>query len=167
MIHVYTGNGKGKTTAALGLALRAAGAGLKVYICQFLKNRPTSELVALKKLKEITVCQYGSQCFIRNSPTKKDFERAQAGFRSVNKAIASGAYNIVILDEINCAINLKLIEIGEIISLLKSTPSCVELILTGRNAPKQVRDCADLVSEIKEIKHYFKKGVQARKGIEY
>jgi cob(I)alamin adenosyltransferase len=167
MIHVYTGNGKGKTTAALGLALRAAGAGLKVYICQFLKSRPTSELAALHKLKKITVNQYGSQCFIRKSPTKKDIERAQSGFQAARKAIASGAYSVIILDEINCAVNLNLIEIEEVVSLLKGTPSCVELVITGRNAPKQIKDCADLVSEIKEIKHYFKKGINARKGIEY
>ncbi|MFA5118173.1 MAG: cob(I)yrinic acid a,c-diamide adenosyltransferase [Candidatus Omnitrophota bacterium] len=167
MIHVYTGDGKGKTTAALGLALRAAGAGLKVYICQFLKSRPTSELTALHKLKKITVKQCGSQCFIRKSPAKKDIELAQGGFQAARKAIASGAYSVIILDEINCAVNLKLIGIEEVVSLLKGTPSCVELVLTGRNAPKQIKDCADLVSEIKEIKHYFKKGINARKGIEY
>ncbi|MFA6217103.1 MAG: cob(I)yrinic acid a,c-diamide adenosyltransferase [Candidatus Omnitrophota bacterium] len=167
MIQVYTGDGKGKTTAALGMALRATGAGLTVYICQFLKNQPYSELAALKKLKNITFCQHGRRCFIRKSPTKKDIQLAQEGFLSVSKAIASRAYNVVILDEINCAINLKLIEISKVIELLKNTPSSIELILTGRNAPKQIRDCADLVSEIKEVKHYFKQGIKARKGIEY
>ena len=167
MIQVYTGNGKGKTTAALGLALRAAGAGLKVYICQFLKGKKYCELIALKKFKNIKIEQFGTDCFIRKSPTEKDIELAKMALRQISKVIKEKEYGVVILDEINVALSLNLLKLKDVIRLLRKAPAKTELILTGRNAPAQIIKLADLVSEIKEVKHYFKKGVNARKGIEY
>ena len=167
MIQVYTGNGKGKTTAALGLALRAAGAGLKVYICQFLKGKEYCELIALKKFKNIKIEQFGTNCFIRKSPAKKDIELARRALKAISKVIKEKKYGVVILDEINVALSLNLLKLKDVINLVRKAPAKMELILTGRNAPAKILKLADLVSEIKEVKHYFKKGVNARKGIEY
>ncbi|MBU0503355.1 MAG: cob(I)yrinic acid a,c-diamide adenosyltransferase [Candidatus Omnitrophota bacterium] len=166
MIQVYTGEGKGKTTAALGLAIRAAGAGLKVYICQFAKARESGELVALKKIKNIKLERFGTSCFIRKIG-KADIESAKEGLINCAKAIKSGKYDMVILDEINIASGLRLIDTEAICRLLKQAPKKIEIILTGRNAPKEIIACADLVSEIKEVKHYFHKGIKARRGIEF
>lgn len=167
MIQVYTGDGKGKTTAALGLALRAAGAGLKVYIGQFLKGKDYSELNSLRKIKNIKLEQFGRSCFIKKGPDPKDMELAKNGLERVNKVILQRIYDVVILDEINVALNLKLLKLEDVIELIRKSPRSLELILTGRNAHPQILRLADLVSEMKEIKHYFKKGVAARKGIEY
>ena len=167
MIQEYTGNGKGKTTAALGLALRAAGAGLKVYIGQFVKGRDYSELDALRKIKNIKVEQFGRGCFIKKSPQRQDIELARKGFEKIKKIIAGGLYDVVVLDEINIVLKLKLLELRDVIGLIEKTPKNLELILTGRGAPRQILNIADLVSEIKEAKHYFRKGVKARKGIEF
>ena len=167
MIQVYTGNGKGKTTAALGLALRASGAGLKVYICQFLIGKSYCELASLKKFKNIKVEQFGSTCFLRRSPQKKDIELAQAGFKAARKAIQAKCYSLVVLDEINVALKLKLIELEDVLRLIKGTPKEVELVLTGRSACPEILKIADLVSEIRERKHYYRKGVRGRKGIEF
>ena len=167
MIQVYTGNGKGKTTAAFGLALRAAGAGLKVYIGQFLKGRNYSELKTLKKIKNIKVEQFGRRCFIKKAPDKKDIILAKSGLEKIKKIIAKKNYDMVILDEINIALKLKLLDLKEVIKLIKKTPKNLELILTGRYAPSAILKIADLVSQIKEVKHYYKKGIKARKGIEF
>lgn len=167
MIQVYTGDGKGKTTAALGLALRAAGAGLKVYIGQFIKGKYYSELKTLKKIKNIKVEQFGRGCFIKKSPTQEDRELAQNGLEKVKKIIAKRIYDVVILDEINIALKLKLLELKEVVGLIKKAPKNIELILTGRNALAAILKLANLVTEMKEIKHYFRKGIAARKGIEY
>lgn len=167
MIQIYTGNGKGKTTAAFGLGIRAAGAGLKVYIGQFLKGGNYSELKALKKIKNIRVEQLGSCCFIKRQPTKKDLALARTGLEKIRKIIVKRIYDMVILDEIIVALHLKLLKLEDVMRLAKIIPKKTELILTGRYAPAQILKMADLVSEIKEIKHYFKKGVKARKGIEY
>jgi cob(I)alamin adenosyltransferase len=167
LIQVYTGDGKGKTTAALGLALRAAGAGLKVYICQFLKGRYYCELTALKKLGGIKIEQFGTGCFIRKNPTQKDIELAKVGFKAAQQAILGKRYDVIILDEINIALKLKLLELKDVISLIKNIPPDTELILTGRSAPPEIIKLADLVSFIHDRKHYYKKGVRARKGIEY
>ncbi len=180
MIQVYTGNGKGKTTAALGLALRAAGAGLKVYIGQFVKGRFYSELNSLKKIKNIKVEQFGRSCFIKKVPKGEDLKPrghgltsygqsqglARKGLEKVEKILADKAYDIVILDEINIALKLKLLGLKEVIRLIENTPEKTELILTGRDAAPEILKLADLVSEIKEVKHYYNKGVKARKGIE-
>ncbi len=166
MIQVYTGNGKGKTTAAFGLALRAAGAGLKVYIGQFLKGRRYSELYAIKKHKNIKVEQFGGRCFVKSKPGKKDIELAKCGFEKIKKILAKKCYNLIILDEINIAVHLGCLELKEVISLLKNPPKTLELVLTGRYAHPKILKLADLVTDMKEIKHYYKKGIKARKGIE-
>jgi len=167
LIQVYTGRGKGKTTASLGLAVRAAGAGLKVYIGQFLKGRFYSELASLKKIKNIKVEQLGNSCFIKKAPAPKDILLAKRGLEKIKKLIADRAYDMVILDEINIAIKLKLLKVGEVITLLKNTPRGLEVILTGRYTHPKILGLADLVSDIKEVKHYFKKGVKGRRGIEF
>jgi cob(I)alamin adenosyltransferase len=166
-IQVYTGNGKGKTTAAFGQALRAQGAGLKVFIGQFVKGKTYNENEAISKyLKNITVKQYGLGCFIVDAPTDKDMMAAQKGLVEIKKVIHSGKYDMVIMDEVNIALYYKLFDIDEIVELMKSKPDQVELILTGRYAPDEIIEMADLVTEMKEVKHYYQKGIQARKGIE-
>lgn len=166
MIQVYTGCGKGKTTAAIGLALRATGAGLKVYIAQFVKGKVYSELAVLGRIKKLKLEQFGRSCFIRKKPQKKDFELAKAGLAKATAVIKNKDYDLVILDEVNIALHLGLLKIEEVLGLIKDTPKEIELVLTGRYAPPEIIECADLVSEIKEIKHYYKKGIKARKGIE-
>ncbi|RJO63538.1 MAG: cob(I)yrinic acid a,c-diamide adenosyltransferase [Candidatus Omnitrophota bacterium] len=167
MIHVYTGEGKGKTTAALGLAVRAAGAGLRVFIGQFIKGRAYSECRSLKKIKNIKTEQFGRGCFIKRSPSARDIALAQQGLKRIEGYLRKNCYDIVILDEINVAVKLKLLTPDEVVSFLKRAPRHLELILTGRSAGKAILQLADLVSEIKEVKHYYRKGIKARKGIEY
>ncbi len=167
-VHVYTGNGKGKTTAALGLALRACGAGKKVFFAQFIKGKPYSEIEAINKfLPQITIKQYGLDCFIYNEPTKADIKIAQEGLLEIEKIIQSEEYDILVLDEANIALYYNLFSLENFLKLIKSRPDNLEIIITGRYAPQELIDIADLVSEIKEIKHYYTKGVEARKGIEY
>lgn len=165
-VQVYTGNGKGKTTASFGLALRASGAGLKVFIGQFCKGQDYSELKAFKNLPNVILKQFGTPKFIFGKPSEEDYERASKAFNEVKKIIQSGDYDIVILDEANIAMNLGLISVDEFIDTIKKRPSHVEIVITGRNAPEEILEIADLVTEMKEIKHYYSKGVQARKGIE-
>jgi cob(I)alamin adenosyltransferase len=168
-VQVYTGDGKGKTTAALGLALRAAGAGLKVYFAQFLKGKKCSESLALGKLKKnITFKQFGKKSFIIDLPSREDAKMAQKGLEQSIKAMKSNIYNLIVLDEVNFAIRLKLIRLEDIIMMIKDKPEGVELVLTGRNAPREIRKMADLVTEMKEVKHYYPEVCRkARKGIEY
>lgn len=166
-VQVYTGSGKGKTTAALGLALRAAGAGLKVYIAQFVKGMKYSELDALAKLSHsITVKQYGRSCFIRRNPEKEDIQAAREGLKEVKEVMCSGKYQMIILDEANIATYFNLFSVEELLDLIRSKPEEVELVITGRMADPRIIEEADLVTEMKEIKHYYQKGVQARDGIE-
>ncbi len=167
MIQVYTGNGKGKTSAALGLALRAAGAGFRVYIGQFAKGRPYSELSALRKIRNIEVEQFGRRCFIRSKPEKKDIELACNGLKEARKKILSRKYRLVVLDEVNIAVKFNLINLADLMKLLQEVPRDIEIILTGRYACNQIIKAADLVSEIKERKHYYKNGIKARRGIEF
>jgi len=167
LIQVYTGNGKGKTTAALGLAIRAVGAGLKVFIGQFIKGRNYSEINAFKKIKNIKIEQFGRHCFIEREPNKKDIALARSGLERVRKIISIGIYDMVILDEVNVALKLGLLKLEDVISLIKNTSKKTELVLTGRNAHPEILKIADLVSEIKDKKHYYKKGQKARKGIEF
>ncbi len=167
LIQVYTGNGKGKTTAALGLALRAAGANLKVYIGQFVKGKNYSELNPLKKIKNIKIEQLGRNCFIRKTPAKEDIELAKKGFEKVKKIISKRTYNLIVLDEVNIALKLKLLSLKDVLKLIKEMPKKTELVLTGRYAHPKILKLADLVSDIKEVKHYFKKGIKARRGIEF
>ncbi len=167
MLHIYTGNGKGKTTAALGLGLRANGANKKVLLIQFLKDGLSSEIKAIKKLKNFDFKVFGKKGFVtKDDLTKKDFNLAEQGFNFAQKAIQSKKYDLIILDEINIAVYFGLLKEENIIDLIKKTPSKTELILTGRKANKKIIQLADLVTEMKEIKHYYKK-IKARKGIEY
>lgn len=166
-IQVYTGNGKGKTTAALGLAMRAAGAGLKIYIGQFLKAKNYSEINTLKQFpNHIIIEQFGTSRFIGKKINAKDKQRAQTGWQTVTKIIQENNYDLVVLDEINVAVAYGMINEQEVICALRAKPREMEIILTGRDAPKSIINHADLVTEMKEIKHYFQKKVRARTGIE-
>ncbi len=166
-IQVYTGNGKGKTTAALGLAVRAAGAGLSVFIAQFIKKRKGGEHAALEAFGGIiTIRQFGNGLILGRKPSAVDVKAAQKGIESARKAILSGEYDLVILDEANVAAHHGLVLVQNLLGLIESKPIGVELVITGRYADKKVIDAADLVTEMREIKHYSKQGVQARRGIE-
>jgi cob(I)alamin adenosyltransferase len=166
-IHLYTGNGKGKTTAALGLALRAAGAGKRIFIAQFVKGMHYSELDALTRFPEIELKQYGLDCFIVNEPTQKDIDAARKGLTEVTAIITGNKFDIVILDELCIALHYHLFETEEILSLLNAKPENMEIVMTGRYAPPELYEIADLVTEMTEIKHYYSKGIEARKGIEF
>lgn len=167
-IHVYTGNGKGKTTAALGLALRAVGAGKKVYFAQFVKGEIYSEIDAINRyIPEITVKQYGQGCFIVDEPTSEDIQAAKEGLEEVGAVIRSGKYDVVVLDEATIALHYKLFSVEELIAVLQEKREETEIAITGRYAPEELIEIADLVTEMKEIKHYYTKGISARKGIEY
>ena len=168
-VQVYTGNGKGKTTAALGLALRAVGHGLKVLMIQFMKGSVQyGEIESAKKLAPyLTIKQVGRETFIsKSNPDPKDLQLAQEGFSIAKKAIQNKEYDIVILDEINLAVDYDLIPLTEILQLMDSKPEEIELILTGRNAKREILERADLVTEMVDRKHYYDKGVPAREGIE-
>ena len=166
-IHVYTGDGKGKTTAALGLAVRASGHGMKTYMGQFMKGQSYGELSALKDNPYITIEQYGDvSCIRKEEVTEKHVNQAEKGLKKIKEAIFSSNYDIIILDEINVALWFELLQIEDVIHLLKNRPEQVEVILTGRKAPPELIAIADLVSEVKDVKHYYYQGVQARNGIE-
>ncbi len=165
MIQVYTGNGKGKTTAAFGLALRAAGAGFNVYIGQFAKGRICSEHKALKAIKNIKLEQFGSPFFIQ-AAAATDRELARRGLEKVRAAIACRKYRVIILDEINLVLRYKLLNLEEFLKLARRVPKNTELVLTGRYAPAKLLREADLVSHIRQVKHYYRCGIKARKGIE-
>ena len=166
-VQVYTGNGKGKTTAALGLALRATGAGKKVYIAQYAKGMHYSELDAIADhLPNITLKQYGLGWFIFNSPKQEDIEAARAGLEEVEDIITGNEYEIIILDEANIAIFYNLFSVEELINILNKRNEQTEIIITGRYACPEIIEYADLVTEMTEIKHYYQQGVEARVGIE-
>jgi cob(I)alamin adenosyltransferase len=166
-IHLYTGYGKGKTTAALGLAIRAVGAGKKIFIAQFVKGMHYAELDALKRFPEIELKQYGLDCFIENQPMEADIAAARKGLEEVTAIILGNQYDMVILDEVSIALYYHLFETPELTGILHKKPEAMEIILTGRYAPPELFEIADLVTEMKEIKHYYTKGVLARKGIEF
>jgi len=167
-IHVYTGPGKGKTTAALGLGLRAAGAGLKVHMIQFMKGRRYSELDAVGNLKNFTISQFGRDEFVnKEKPEQIDIDLAQKGFTHAKNVIKKEVYDMIILDEINVAVDYSLIDIHDVLKLLDEKPEKLEIILTGRYAHPEVSRYADYVTEMLEIKHPYQKGVEARKGIDF
>ena len=167
-IQVYTGNGKGKTTAAFGLTLRAAGAGKTVFFAQFVKGRMYSEIRAAEKfLPSVTIKQYGLGCFIVNKPQQQDVEAAGKGLKEVSQIINSGSYDLVVLDEANIAMYYNLFSAKEVIKILKKKKPETEIIITGRYAPPEIIEIADLVTEMKEIKHYYTRGIEAREGIEF
>ena len=169
LVQVYTGNGKGKTSAAFGAALRAVGRGLRVHIIQFIKGGfDYGELYSVKNLPNLKLTAFGRGRFITEpQPPAEDVQLAREGFELAKQTVSGGEYDMVVLDEINVVMYLKMISIDEVVELIKNKPKHVELILTGRNAPAQVIEIADLVTEMKEIKHPYAKGIPQRKGVEY
>jgi cob(I)alamin adenosyltransferase len=166
-VQVYTGDGKGKTTAALGLALRAAGAGLRVFFAQFVKGMDYSELHALERHSDlITLRQYGRRCFILGEPEEEDRHSARMGLAEAKAEMLSGRYQVVVLDEASIAVFFELFSIDDLLDVVEARPTGVELVITGRRADERLLAAADLVTEMREIKHYYQKGVTARKGIE-
>jgi len=188
-VQVYTGNGKGKTTAAIGLIIRALGAGKRVLFLQFMKERAYSEHKILPGISNLLIQEsigkpffiakkgeippevlssYGDACvvFEKGHPPKEYVEKIDAGMELARAAVSSGSYDLVVLDEINCAMFFELVSVEAVIELLEKRALNTEVVLTGRNAPQQIVDYADLVTEMKEIKHYYSKGVKARRGIE-
>ena len=166
-VQVYTGDGKGKTTAAIGLAVRAAGAELKVFIAQFLKMGEYSEIKSLKKFSEnITVEQFGRGRFRQGKPLPEDVESAKKGLEKVKSVMKSGEYDVVILEEANIAVWKGLFSEQDLLDIIDAKPMDVELVITGRGATSKVIRRADLVTEMKRIKHYYYKGVRGRVGIE-
>ncbi len=169
LVQVYTGNGKGKTTAALGVALRAVGHGMKVLVIQFMKgNTNGGERETARRLSpELTVIRAGREAFVsRSNPDPIDFKLAREGFSIARKALQDSAYEVVILDEINTAIDYGLLPLSDLLQLIDSKPGTIELILTGRNGRPEILEKADLVTEMVERKHYYTRGIPARKGIE-
>ena len=166
-VQIYTGNGKGKTTAAFGLALRAAGAGLPVFIAQFIKGGEYSEIRALKRFSDIvTLRQYGSGRFVHGVPSEEDIRLAKEGLAEVRDVLQSGEFKVVILDEAVIATFFDLFTVEDLLDLIAVKPEDVELLITGRNADPRLLEKADLVTEMCEVKHYYTKGVKAREGIE-
>lgn len=165
-VHVYTGNGKGKTTAALGLALRSICAGKKVFILQFLKGMPYSELKAQTMLDNLTIEQFGGKCFVGKDPSEEDYLFAGQGLKRLEEVLSSQAHDLVIADELNVALNLGLLKTADVLRVLKLRGAGTELVITGRYAPREMIDLADLVTVMTEVKHYYHQGVEARLGIE-
>jgi cob(I)alamin adenosyltransferase len=168
-VQVYTGDGKGKTTAALGLALRAAGHGLRTYVIQFMKGSSNyGELKVAESLGGLVIEQSGRDTFVdRENPAPEDVELAKRGLEKARAAITGGEYDIVILDEINVALDFGLITLDDVRGLIAARPASLELVLTGRSAHPEIVKLADLVSEVLKIKHHYDAGVEAREGIEY
>lgn len=166
-VHVYTGNGKGKTTASLGLSVRAVLAGKKVFFGQFVKGMEYSELKIVDYLPNIEIHQFGRDCFIYNDPTEEDILVAKEGLEICKEVLKNGEYDLVVLDEINIALYYKLFSVEEVLEMIKEREHHVEVVLTGRYAPEEIVEIADLVTEMKEVKHYYTTGLMARKGIEF
>jgi cob(I)alamin adenosyltransferase len=182
LIHVYTGDGKGKTTAALGLALRAAGCGLCAYVCQFLKGQEYGELEAVRWLAAgapggdrrppITIERFGRPTFVHlsadgtSSATEEDVRLARAGLDAARRAMSGGQYELVVLDEINVALYFRLLTVQEVLEVIDAKPEGVELVLTGRRVPDEILARADYVTEMREVRHPYQQGIKARKGIE-
>jgi cob(I)alamin adenosyltransferase len=169
-LQVYTGNGKGKTTASLGLTLRSVGHGHKVFIIQFMKGSDNyGELESARKyLPGVTIEQYGLETFVsRENPSPEDRELAQKGIARAREIVAGGEHDLVILDELNVALDYNLVTLDQVMDLISARPTQVELVLTGRGAHQKVIEAADLVTEVTLVKHPFYKGIEAREGIEY
>jgi len=169
LIQVYTGNGKGKTTASLGLALRAVGRELKVCMIQFMKGGgPYGEQMAAERLAPfLTIIQTGRPGWVnKENPHQTDKSLAAEALELASQAVNGGEYDMVILDEINGAVSMGLVPVEPLLELMRDKPHHVELVLTGRNAHQSVVEAADLVTEMRDIKHYYKAGVPARVGIE-
>jgi cob(I)alamin adenosyltransferase len=168
LIQVYFGNGKGKTTAALGQALRAAGRNKKILIVQFMKKWDYGELHSIEQIPQITIKTFGTKDFVYKGKAKEiDYQEAKKAFTEGVQGAQSGQYDIVIFDELNVAIYFELLELQQVMDFLEKKPEEVEIIITGRNAPQAIIDKADLATEMRETKHPYQKGIQARIGIEY
>jgi cob(I)alamin adenosyltransferase len=166
-VQVYTGNGKGKTTASLGLCLRALGAGFRVFVIQFLKKGDYSEVKALERFEgQVTIEQYGLGRFVKGKPSEEDMEAGRKGFERAREILTAGNHDLVILEEACVAVSCGLFSEKELLDLVELRPDHVELVITGRSAGEALVERADLVTEMKEIKHYYKNGVKARVGIE-
>ncbi len=167
-VQVYTGNGKGKTTAAIGLVIRALGAGMKVFFAQFIKGGRYSEIDVLERIggDSLVSRQYGLGCFITREAVEEDRVAARAGIEDITLAMMSGEYQLIVLDEANVAVKIGLLDVGDLLELIDKKPPMTELLFTGRGAPEELIMRADLVTEMTEIKHYYKDGVMARRGIE-
>ena len=170
LVLVYTGDGKGKTTAAVGQALRSVGHGNRVLVIQFMKGKKYGEVLAAEKYlaDRLTTVQCGLDSFVmKNDPAPVDIELARQGLALAKKAVASGDYQMVVLDEINVALDFKLVELEDVIEIIKTKPASLDMVLTGRYAPAEVIELADMVSDIREIKHHYAQGIKERAGIEY
>ncbi len=169
LVQVYTGNGKGKTTAALGLVLRAVGKGHKAIIIQFMKGDiKYGELTGIEYLPNAEIEQYGRPDFVdKKDPAKVDIEFAEKGFRRAKEVVSSGEYDMVVLDEMNITLDYKLLDEDEVIQCIKNKPEHVEIVLTGRYAPPSIINMADLLTVMCEVKHPYMTGIEAREGIEY
>lgn len=165
-VQVYTGNGKGKTTAALGLVLRTVCAGNKAFIGQFMKGQNYSELKAPEYLPGIKIEQFGDTSFLNGKPSEKDYSDAAAGLDRMKEIVESGSYDVIVFDEINTTLFFGLLKVEDVLDVIRLKKDNTEIILTGRYAPEEIIDRADLVTEMKEIKHYYNEGVDARVGIE-
>lgn len=170
LIHVYTGRGKGKTTASLGLGLRAVGHGYRVHMIQFMKGRTDSgELVAVEKLAPLfTISRFGGGGFIKdNGAAAEDIELALLGMQEALDYMRKEKCDLLILDEIGNALRYNLVTVAQVKDLIKAKPAKMELVMTGRGMPEEIMEIADLVTEMTEIKHPFNKGVSSRRGVEY
>jgi len=169
VVMVLTGDGKGKTTAAVGQALRALGHGRKVFMIQFMKGRKYGEVLAVEKaFPEFIIRQSGLDSFVmRDNPAPIDIELAREGLKLARQVVASGEYDLVILDEINVALDFKLVPLAEVVEMIENKPAALDLILTGRYAPQEILALADTVSDIREVRHHYTKGIKERAGMEY
>jgi len=166
-VQVYTGDGKGKTTAAVGLAVRAAGAGLRTFFAQFIKAERSGEIDVLERLGDRVICRrYGGGSWLRGKPGEEDVMRARAGLEEVRQAVSSGEYGLVVLDEADMAVWFQLLAVDDLLALIDVKPERTELVFTGRRADPRLIARADLVTEMREVKHYYRQGVLARRGIE-
>ncbi len=169
LVYIFTGDGKGKTSAALGVVLRALGHGMRVHITYFMKgDYPYGERAILSKLPNVTMASFGSLKFVDPANVKpEEIEQAKLALAAAREAMLSGNYDLVVLDEINIAVAWKLVKLDEVVKLISDKPKNVELILTGRQADTKLVQLADLVTEMLKIKHPYDEGVLARKGIDY
>ena len=168
-VHVYTGDGKGKTTASLGLALRTLGIGGRVFYAQFIKGpRGSSEFEALKRFGDSFVHRaFGAGRFVKGAPSEEDVALAKAGLAEAAEAMASGKYALVVLDELNCAVSAGLLDAGEAAAAIAARHPSTEVAVTGRGVPAEIAEMADLISEVRKVKHYIDDGVKARRGVEF